>query len=246
MKKLAMLLTIMLTIPSLTLFAGDDEKAVNECINKEAKAFVDKNFDAWADCWAHEPYITLITAGAFQMNVVKSWDSLSAQTKKYFESEQGLSKLTKENFDTHIMGDMAVVYADEQISTKYAGQNYDQTNTGVYTLKKMDGNWKIVSISAINRSSYEANDAITEWQINMAGYKLLWNKQIDKAIRVFTLNTELFPNAFNTWDSLGEAHMKNGNKEKAIECYKKSLALNAQNTNAQKMIDKMQQEEEED
>lgn len=244
MKTLLLPLTFVLTLTSLTMYAGDDEKAITECVNKEVKAFVQRDYDTWATCWVHEPYITKMSAGSFGMQLTKSWDSLSARTKKDFASMDSSLSIKKEGLAVHVTGNMAVVFADEKLSSLYAGENYDQAVKAVYTLKKDKGQWKFVSISTINSSSYENNDAITEWQINMAGYKLLWANKIDKAIKVFTLNTELFPEAFNTWDSLGEAHMKNGDKENAKKCYQKSLALNSQNTNAQKMLDKMQQEEE--
>lgn len=55
-------------------------------------------------------------------------------------------------------------------------------------------------------------------------------------MKIFELNTELFPETFNAWDSLGEAFMKLGKDAKAIACYEKSLELNADNTNAEEMI----------
>ena len=66
--------------------------------------------------------------------------------------------------------------------------------------------------------------------------------KIDEAIRILELNTEFYPESSNTWDSLGEAYMKKGNKEKAIKFYKKSLELDPKNTNAKKMIEKMNKE----
>jgi predicted negative regulator of RcsB-dependent stress response len=43
------------------------------------------------------------------------------------------------------------------------------------------------------------------------------------------------------YDSLGEAYMKKGDKEKAIENYQKSLGLNPNNTNAREMLKKLKQ-----
>ena len=44
--------------------------------------------------------------------------------------------------------------------------------------------------------------------------------------------------SYNTWDSLAEAYMKHGDKELAIQNYRKSLELNSENTNA---IEKLKQ-----
>ena len=55
-------------------------------------------------------------------------------------------------------------------------------------------------------------------------------------MKIFELNTELFPEAFNAWDSLGEVFMKLGKDTKALAGYQKSLELNADDTNAEEMI----------
>lgn len=64
-----------------------------------------------------------------------------------------------------------------------------------------------------------------ESEFNSAGYDLLGSDQVDPAIFVFQLNTELFPNSANAWDSLGEAHWKAGKTDLAIEYYQKAIAL---------------------
>jgi CubicO group peptidase (beta-lactamase class C family) len=64
--------------------------------------------------------------------------------------------------------------------------------------------------------------------LNMVGYNLLYSNdpaEVDQAIEIFSLNTELFPDIANVWDSLGEAWRKKGNKSKALEYYKKALAI---------------------
>ncbi|MBU1096422.1 MAG: hypothetical protein KKB34_08070 [Bacteroidetes bacterium] len=48
----------------------------------------------------------------------------------------------------------------------------------------------------------------TENQINALGYEYLMNNLIEEAILLFNFNTEVFPEPFNVYDSLGEAYMK--------------------------------------
>ena len=73
---------------------------------------------------------------------------------------------------------------------------------------------------------------LTESQMNTLGYQLLRLKRVKDAIAVFKQNTVDFPNGYNTWDSLAEGYMIDGDKESAIKYYKKSLELNPDNTNA--------------
>ena len=76
----------------------------------------------------------------------------------------------------------------------------------------------------------------SEEELNTLGYQLLQTKKAAESIEIFKLNVEAYPQAFNTYDSLGEAYMTHGDKELAIANYKKSLELNPQNTGATKML----------
>lgn len=76
--------------------------------------------------------------------------------------------------------------------------------------------------------------------LNQVGYTLLQEKKLDDAIIIFKSNTLSFPKDANTWDSLGEAYVANKQLEKAIEVYKKALALDPNLESAKRMIQKLQ------
>ena len=59
---------------------------------------------------------------------------------------------------------------------------------------------------------------------------------MEKAIAVLKLNTEMYPGSWNTYDSLAEAYMVNGDNVLAVNLYKKSLELNPNNENGKKML----------
>jgi tetratricopeptide (TPR) repeat protein len=79
----------------------------------------------------------------------------------------------------------------------------------------------------------------SEPELNILGYQLLGMNKVKEAIEVFKLNVEVYPQASNTYDSLGEAYLKNGEKELAIKNYAKSLELNPKNTHAIDMLKKI-------
>ena len=78
-----------------------------------------------------------------------------------------------------------------------------------------------------------------EDELNALGYDLLRTKQTHAAVRILQLNTEVYPASGNTWDSLGEAYMDDGEKLDAIANYRKSLAINPANQNAVMMLGKL-------
>ncbi len=78
-----------------------------------------------------------------------------------------------------------------------------------------------------------------EDELNALGYDLLHAKHTGDAVRILQLNTEAYPASANTWDSLGEAYMDDGDTSDAIANYRKSLALNPANKNAVMMLGKL-------
>lgn len=66
-------------------------------------------------------------------------------------------------------------------------------------------------------------------QLNQLGYYYLGKNKIDYSIAIFKINVEAFPKSSNVYDSYAEALLRNGEKEKAIENYKKSVELNPAN-----------------
>jgi hypothetical protein len=82
------------------------------------------------------------------------------------------------------------------------------------------------------RSEYD----VSESGINAFGYQLMAADKNEDALKVFKLNTELYPTGYNTFDSYGECLMKVGRKAEAMKAYQKSLELNPKNENARKIL----------
>lgn len=64
-------------------------------------------------------------------------------------------------------------------------------------------------------------------EFNAYGYILLSAKQFTEAQNVFTLNTLLYPNDANVWDSLAELYTTISDNENAQRCYAKVAELKA-------------------
>ncbi len=84
------------------------------------------------------------------------------------------------------------------------------------------------------------NPAVNENTINSFGYRFLSTGKSTVAKNLFKINTILYPDSFNVYDSYAEACMELGEVELAISNYKKSLELNPKNDNAKHQIKKLE------
>lgn len=82
----------------------------------------------------------------------------------------------------------------------------------------------------------KAQALASEGDLNQAGYRLISEKKLDEAIKVFQAAVERFPESSNLHDSLGEALAMKGDKAGAIAEYTKASAL-AKDPAAKKRID---------
>lgn len=90
-----------------------------------------------------------------------------------------------------------------------------------------------------NLKKKDAGFGLGENELNDFGYRLLGENKPSDALKVFKLNTELYPESGNTYDSYAETLAGLGNKKEAIKNYKKAFELNPKNTNALEQAKKL-------
>ncbi len=76
-------------------------------------------------------------------------------------------------------------------------------------------------------------------ELNTLGYVYLSAKKLDEALKVFEVNTKLFPHEHNVYDSYAEALAVSGNPDLAKEYYERVLLLDRFNENATEQIAKL-------
>ncbi len=114
-----------------------------------------------------------------------------------------------------------------------------QTPTIGHKLKQIIDNEGIDSLAAIYtalRKNQSDDFDFSEGQLNELGYFYMGKGDLEKAGIVFKINVDAFPYAFNVYDSYGEALLAQGDKENAIENYKKSVQLNPDNEHGIKVL----------
>jgi len=73
------------------------------------------------------------------------------------------------------------------------------------------------------RDEKPSDPSVAEGRLNALGYALLSRNEVKGAIAILHMNTQLYPDSANTYDSLAEAHMKAGDRKQAIALYRKAL-----------------------
>ncbi len=100
-------------------------------------------------------------------------------------------------------------------------------------------------IQVIKSANKKDSDYITSHPvINALAYDLFKQKRsFNDALRLFKLNTELYPDIPNTWDSYSECLLAMGNKKEGIEAYKKFVELSPDNESAKRALEELERTE---
>ncbi len=127
---------------------------------------------------------------------------------------------------------------------------------GVETLQQQKIKERTINLISISRYHLESNSIdktiafikaekkkgdiseydVSEHGINSFGYELMRTNRNQEALKIFKLNTEMYPESFNTFDSYGECLMKLNQKKESLIAYQKSLDLNPDNSNARQIL----------
>jgi len=83
------------------------------------------------------------------------------------------------------------------------------------------------------------NPTIQERILNKLGYKYIRNHNYEAALEIFKINTILYPQSSNTFDSLGETYFLKKDTLNAIANFKKALSINPENRNAKRFLKKL-------
>ncbi|MCP4571605.1 MAG: tetratricopeptide repeat protein [bacterium] len=78
--------------------------------------------------------------------------------------------------------------------------------------------------------------------LNMRGYGLMADGDLAGAEKSFLLNTELYPDDANVWDSLAECYFNQKRWQEAQDGYEKSLSYNPGNDNARHMLSRIEED----
>jgi peptidylprolyl isomerase len=188
-------------------------------------------FDSSRD--GNQPFAFKLGAG----QVIKGWD-------------EGVAKLR--------VGDHAILVIPSKLAygSKGAGDVIPPDSTLIFVIEVVDV--KATSLSDVlsktltekgveamvaeyhsRKTVADPNLYVAESDINSFGYSLLRKAQVNEAIEVFKLNVEAYPQSANVYDSLAEAYLLSGDKEKAIENYRRALTIDPTMESAKQALKKL-------
>lgn len=115
-------------------------------------------------------------------------------------------------------------YASNYMATNYLDGLFKQYD--IKTILEMEAKLipKLAEIAEGNR------------ELNSLGYIKLRDKKYEEALFIFKMNTKLFPDKPNVYDSLGEAYFEAKNYNEALKNYYKVLSFVPNDKNAKKMV----------
>jgi tetratricopeptide (TPR) repeat protein len=234
---LSALLFAGLSLPIVARSQDAEKQKIIDVITGELDAWYEKDRAKWIDAVVHSNDFILTTASQDGYYRIHGFDSLLAPREQYFTTvaDPTVKRISKTDFNVTIKGSIAIV------DLKVKGDNLFGPFIGDQTIlmEKQGKSWKILRQNTIVKTSYQLSEVTIESGLNTQGLKFVELKKFDEAIKVLSLNTQLFPNSWNTWDSLAEAYMKKGELHIATGFFKKSLELNPNNGNAKEMIEKI-------
>ncbi|MCF6280305.1 MAG: tetratricopeptide repeat protein [Flavobacteriaceae bacterium] len=133
---------------------------------------------------------------------------------------------------------LCLIPKEKETSIKYNFRKLknDENVPSVY-LKNKEYNKALQGYLSIKEKD-TAHVYLSESNFNSLGYREFRNKNYTDAIEIFKINVALYPESDNVYDSLADAYKKSGDTIKAIENYKKALAIDSGNKRAKKFVEK--------
>ena len=129
-----------------------ETEAILNIIASESAAFWNKDYDAWAQCWVHAPYVrSMGWTPAGGVSYVAGWDTLSTHTREYLAENPlpnpNAARVRRENFNIRIYGDSAWVTFDQYgIDTGQPSFDMPGRSRETRILEKQNGEWKFVYV----------------------------------------------------------------------------------------------------
>lgn len=147
-----------------------DEDAIKKVLQEETTNYFHKNYDGWANTWAHDSADYILRTGANNFQELRGWNVISKEYQQDIKNMTPLDDadiatyLNKYDFQFYINGNLATV--------RFKEGNKNPDNTETRTLVKQNGAWKILNYVLIDGGSYAMQDIINNMKAMTGKWEL--------------------------------------------------------------------------
>ncbi|MEP0519765.1 MAG: sigma factor-like helix-turn-helix DNA-binding protein [Hyphomicrobiales bacterium] len=165
-----------------------DRAAIIQLLDADTQAYLARDYDAWAACWAQTPdtrrFLASVIGG---MRVDEGWETLGRLHKENFskhpKTDISPDQIQRRNMNIVIGSDMAWATFDQtgpdaSDPLTLAGFQHEQR-----VLKKIDGEWKILCMVIMQRSIDHVHCPLIE--VDASGRVLWMNTEAKKQLPDF-------------------------------------------------------------
>lgn len=236
---ICLILALIIALPAVAQTGSAEEEVIKTTLRDHTQHLLDRNLESIRAGWLHDAKATRTVITKYGYSQLTGWDKIDAMYTRAVETnpEPTAGTLRSSNHVIRVDGNVASAEYDQELLDS-KGEVTRRTRE-LRTLVKQDGHWKIASMTIMGKMGYGDTDEDVEANVNAVGYHLLNTGRTAEAIEIFKLNVAMFPEAWNTYDSLGEAYMKANKKKAAIKNYQRSVELNPENKGGREALAKL-------
>jgi CubicO group peptidase (beta-lactamase class C family) len=165
-------------------------------------------------------------------------EGFQARLIMFADSGKGVAIMTNSN-----AGLAMASFLEESIAQEYGWHYAMQRNPVDVLLLVANARGADVAIQKYEDLKKSSAKGLDENTLLQVAYQILFAGKTDDAIKVFKLQVQDYPKYWNSYDSIGEAYMKAGQKDLAIANYEKSIELKPDNQNGIDMLKKLRQQQ---
>ncbi len=223
-----------------------EEEVVKKVVHFETESYQKRDTIAWMEQFVQNEKTTRDFSSFTYSESFVGWQNIGPMMLQWIKDSPKPSRYTNIQNSNHIINisdNLAFVAFDQHLGIPGVDSIPPTHSREFKTLIKDNDKWKISSIVSIyTQNNITTAPEMMEGFINLLGYTYLEDDLIDKTLEVFKYNVTLYSEAWNTYDSLGEAYALAGNKDLAIENYKKSIDLNPENERGKELLAKLEKD----
>lgn len=154
--------------------------------------------------------------------------SLKREEKGYYIFRVGSYIIEKNGVEMNRIVEFPVFSMEQDLLAILSGQTYIPQYSSYLTIIKWlkNGQLSDENVSAQNLYTQIKGQINSPSELNACGYVLASDGKLKEAVKIFRINTFLFPENSNIWHSFAEGLYRLGEKEKALAILEYGLQIN--------------------